>query len=62
MAKTYHIFDEKEMNETISMSECRELRKIMGMLTAAPMLTKKEYVRFMVVIDGVLKRMEEESD
>jgi len=59
MAKTYHIFDEKEMGETITMSECRELRKIMGTLTAAPMLTRREYVRFMVVVDGVLKRMEE---
>lgn len=31
------------------------------MLTAAPMITKMEYVRFMVVIDGILNRMEKEG-
>lgn len=55
---TYNILDEKEMNETISISECRNLRQVMSALTAAPMITKKEYVRFMTVVDGVLKRME----
>lgn len=41
---TYNILDEKEMNETISISECRNLRQMMHTLTAAPMITKKEYV------------------
>lgn len=57
---TYNILDEKEMNETIRISECRNLRQVMNTLTAAPMITKKEYVRFMTVVDGVLKRMESE--
>lgn len=57
---TYNILDEKEMNETINISECRNLRQVMNTLTAAPMITKKEYVRFMTVVDGVLKRMENE--
>lgn len=57
---TYNILDEKKMNETISISECRNLRQVMNTLTAAPMITKKEYVRFMTVIDGILKRMESE--
>lgn len=58
---TYNILNEKEMNETISISECRNLRQVMNTLTAAPMITKKEYVRFMTVVDGVLKRMESEE-
>lgn len=58
---TYNILDEKEMNETISISECRNLRQVMNTLTAAPMITKKEYVWFMTVVDGVLKRMESEG-
>lgn len=58
---TYNILDEKEMNETIGISECRNLRQVMNTLTAAPMITKKEYVRFMTVVDGVLKRMESEA-
>ena len=57
---TYNIFNEKEMNETISVSECRNLRRVMSTLTAAPMITKREYVRFMTVVDGILKRMESE--
>lgn len=57
---TYNILDEKEMNETISISECRNLRQVMNTLTAAPMITKKEHVRFMTVVDGILKRMESE--
>lgn len=38
---TYNILDEKEMNETISISECRNLREVMTALTAAPLITKK---------------------
>lgn len=61
MADTYNILDEKEMSETISIVECRNLRQTVNMLTAAPMITKKEYVRLMVVIDGILSRMEKED-
>lgn len=61
MDNTYNILDEKEMSETISIVECRNLRKAINMLTAAPMITKKEYVRLMVVIDGILNRMEKED-
>lgn len=57
----YNILDEKEMNETISISECRNLRQVMTTLTAAPLITKKEYVRLMTVVDGILKRMEKEG-
>ncbi len=57
----YKIFDEKEMGKTVSDAECRNLRKVVNMLTAAPMITKMEYVRFMVVIDGILNRMEKEE-
>lgn len=58
MSETYNILDDKEMNETISMSECRKLREITNMLTMGCMITKKEYIRLMVVYDGILKRME----
>lgn len=58
---TYNILDEKEMNETISIPECRNLRQVMTTLTAAPLITKKEYVRLMTVVDGILKRMEKEG-
>lgn len=61
MADTYNILDEKEMSEAISIVECRNLRQAVNMLTAAPMITKKEYVRLMVVIDGILNRMEKED-
>lgn len=61
MSETYNIFDEKEMSEIISISECRELRKVMNMLTAAPIITKKEYVRLFVVINTILNRMEREG-
>lgn len=61
MADTYNIHDEKEMSETISVAECRNLRQVVNMLTIAPLITKKEYVRFMVVIDGILNRMEKEK-
>lgn len=61
MADTYNILYEKEMSETISIVECRNLRQAVNMLTAAPMITKKEYVRLMVVIDGILNRIEKED-
>lgn len=58
MSETYHILDDKEMDKIITFAECRTLREAVKMLTVAPMLKKKEYVRFMVVIDSILKRME----
>lgn len=61
MADTYNILNEKEMSETISIVECRNLRQAVNMLTAAPMITKKEYVRLIAVIDGILNRMEKEE-
>lgn len=54
----YNILDEKEMEEIISISECRKLREIVQMLTSAPFITKKEYVRLMVVFNQILDRME----
>lgn len=61
MSETYHILDDKEMDKTITVEECRNLRKMVDTLTIAPMLKKKEYVRIMVVIDSILKRMEREG-
>lgn len=61
MPDTYNILDEKEMSETITIAECRNLRQVVNMLTAAPLITKKEYVRLMVVIDGILNRMEKDG-
>lgn len=58
----YQIPDDPKMNETISTVECRNLRKTMDVLTAMPLLTKREYVRLMVIIDGILKRMENYGD
>lgn len=62
MSSIYNILDEKEMNETITFSECRNLRQVMNTLTSAPLITKKEYVRLMVVVDGILNRMEKEGE
>lgn len=56
-----NIHDETEMNETISIAECRDLRKVMNALTSAPMLTKREYIGFMIMADGVINRMEKEG-
>lgn len=54
----YNILNEKEMEETISIAECRKLREVVQALTVAPIITKKEYVRLMVVFDQILNRME----
>lgn len=62
MQKEYNIFDEKEMNELITIPECRQLREVIHTLTIAPLLTKREYVRLMVVINDILARMEREHD
>lgn len=61
MSKTYHILDDKEMDETITIAACRDLRKAVNTLTIAPMIKKKEYVRLMVVINCILNRMEKEE-
>ena len=61
MQKAYNVMDEKEMNEPITISECRKLREIVNMLTIAPLLTKREYIRLMVVINDILERMEKED-
>lgn len=62
MQKAYNVMDEKEMNEPITIPECRKLREVVNMLTIAPLLTKREYIRLMVVIDGILARMEREDE
>lgn len=61
MSETYHILDDKEMDKTITVEECRILRQAVNALTIAPMLKKREYVRLIVVINGILKRMEREG-
>lgn len=61
MQERYNILDEKEMSEIISMSECRNLREVMSVLTSAPLLTKSEYISFMAVANRVLNRMEKEE-
>lgn len=61
MKEKYKILDEKEMSELITVSECRKLREAIQILTVAPLITKGEYVRLMVVINGILDRMEKED-
>lgn len=61
MSEIYNIFNEKEMSETITVAECRNLRQAIHTLTIAPLITKKEYVRLMVVINDILNRMEKED-
>lgn len=61
MSETYHILNDEEMNKTITVEECRNLRKVINMLTTGPLLKKKEYVRIMVVINSILNRMEKEG-
>lgn len=61
MQKAYNIMNEKEMNEPISIAECRQLREVIHMLTMGCLLTKREYIRLMVVINAVLDRMEKED-
>lgn len=61
MSEIYNILDEKEMNEKASYSECMKLRDAMNKLTCCQILTKKEYVRFSIVIEDVLKRLEGED-
>ena len=56
----YNILNKEEMDELISVSECRKLREVVNTLTVAPMITKREYVRLMVVINHILDRMEKE--
>ena len=45
--------------ETITISQCRDLRKIMTELTSQPILTNTEYMRFMLLVNEVLSRLEE---
>ena len=59
MQKAYNVMNEKD--ELISIAECRKLRESVNMLTSACFLTKREYVRLMVVINDVLERMEKED-
>lgn len=56
----YNILNEKEMNETISVSECRKLREAINALTFTPIITKKEYVRLMVICNQITKRILED--
>lgn len=44
---------------TITISQCRDLRKIMTELTSQPILTNTEYMRFMLLVNEVLSRLEE---
>ena len=62
MSISYNILNEKEMNELISISECRNIRQMMTTLTAAPILTKREYVRFCTLINQVCDRLEKEGN
>lgn len=57
----YNIFDKEEMSQTISVAECRNLRKVVDTVTAAPILTKYEYVRLMVIFNQVCDRLEKEA-
>lgn len=64
---TYNVLNQEhtnqeEMTETISIAECRKLREVMNMLTVAPMLTKQEFISFMVVANRVLNRLEKEIE
>ena len=51
--------DRNELSETITIKECRTLRAVMNDLTAAPVLTRQEYLRFMVEIGHVMKRLDQ---
>ena len=57
----YNIFDKEEMSQTISVAECRNLREIVHNVTVAPILTKYEYVRLMVIFNQVCDRLEKEE-
>ena len=59
--KQYNVLDETEMKELITIPECRKIREAVNTLTIAPLITKGEYVRLMVVINDILKRMEKED-
>lgn len=60
--KEYNILNESEMNELISIPECRNLREIINALTIAPLIAKGEYIRLMVIINDILDRMEKEDE
>lgn len=62
MSETYHILNDEEMDKTITVEECRNLRKVINILTTGPLLKKKEYVRIMVVVNSILNRMEREGE
>lgn len=61
MSETYHILNDEEMDKTITVEECRNLRKVINILTTGSLIKKKEYVRIMVVINSILNRMEREE-
>lgn len=62
MDKVYNILNEEEMKETIDMADCRKIRQVISTLTCAPLLTKKEFVDFMMWANKVCDRLEKESE
>lgn len=48
-------------DETISISECRNLRAIINSMTAGCFLTKKEYLQIMLILASVGERLEAEG-
>jgi hypothetical protein len=57
----YNILDEEEMKQTISISECRNLREVINMVTMGCILNKKEYIRIMTILYQACDRIEKES-
>ena len=53
--------DEKMADEYVFVAECRNLRKIVNILTMSPYLKKKEYIRLMFLFNQILERMEKEG-
>jgi hypothetical protein len=48
-------------DQTISISECRNLRAIINSMTAACFLTEKEYLQIMLILASVGERLEAEG-
>lgn len=53
--------NEKEIEEFVSVAECRKLREIVNILTMSPYLKKKEYIRLMFLFNQILERLEKEG-
>lgn len=62
MATDFANLTKEQLQERITISECRLLREVITTLTSAPVLTRDEYLSIMYITHKSLERLEKEMD